>query len=175
MIMKRSVGLILMKNMDGRMKALVQKRGRWNFAEDKPETYPGCCQVSCHGRIEDGETEQSALQREIHEELGAWFAAWFLENRGDSLRKVVSIADDRKSVATYALLLPDDFDVESGICLSPSSAGLVPLDIGDLGEVVETTSEMKVIGPEFTATVAMFSDEKHAVEEAFGTFLEIEA
>ncbi len=62
---KRSVGIQLLgKNTLGELVAILQVRAKWNSEKNTPETWPGACQVTAHGKLEDGEDFMQALFRE---------------------------------------------------------------------------------------------------------------
>jgi len=66
---KQSVGVIFLVELDV-ISVILRRRGPWNWRERKPESWPGAYQVTCHGRIELGESPPQAACREMVEELG---------------------------------------------------------------------------------------------------------
>lgn len=58
MSIKKSVGLVILAEMlgeNGTLVAVLQRRGKRNFEEGgKPESWPGGCQVTAHGTLEEG-------------------------------------------------------------------------------------------------------------------------
>ena len=70
--MKKSVGLVVMTMLpkkDGSkvLAAILQRRGTFNTEKMEPESWPGCCQVTCHGRLEEGEDFELGLFNELGE------------------------------------------------------------------------------------------------------------
>ena len=68
---KKSVGIILIGKTAGELMAILQVRGVWNQEKNAPESYAGACQVTVHGKLEEGEDFMQALWLEMTEELGA--------------------------------------------------------------------------------------------------------
>ena len=53
---KKSVGVqILSRDKKGALVAILQVRSQWNEEKNSPESYPGTCQVTVHGKLEEGE------------------------------------------------------------------------------------------------------------------------
>ena len=64
---KRSIGaVVILDDPDGERKAVLQVR-------DQGDSFPGCAQLTVHGRVEDGESLKEALRRESHEEIEELF------------------------------------------------------------------------------------------------------
>jgi hypothetical protein len=163
---KKSVGLVVLTKIPGYggcpiTHAVLQKRGFWNTEHQRAESYPGCTQVTCHGKLEDGEDFLVALGRELREELGETFAELILisgvsevnneiteEKMVRNFRATVSLSDLRK------------------IRLHPDSGGLLLVTADQLEDFVPITSQMKNTGPEYFHSVAMFKDEIQAVKMA---------
>lgn len=165
--MKNIVGLMLMQVIEGVMMALVKVNGLWNFRENKPGRYPNCLQITCRAEVLDGETEWSALERVVRKELGDWFADYYRDYAGNSFRQISITDNGTTKVSMYALVLPEEFDVESGIKLSPSTAGLLPLDVVVLNDLVATTEEMEHCGPMDASVLAMSEEDIEVLRGAF--------
>lgn len=169
--MKRSVGLVILTEISisdprpqrGTFMAVLQRRGTWNVEKMKSESYPGCLQVTCHGKVEEGETFYSALIRESCEELGEAFTRKC--QKDVPLVKLVHHTDDEKEVITYGAFVPPEY--LRMIRLGPDSGGLdlVPLD--EVDEIQELTPDFKEKGPEFRHTRVMFADEIVTVRNVF--------
>ncbi len=173
--MKKSVGLVLMVKMpqeDGSevLMAVLQRRGRFNTEKMKPESYPGCCQVTCHGGLEEGESFDDALIREVEEELGTDLAKC-LRCLPDKVGIEILIhqTTTEKEIITYGGMLPIKWI--SSIRLGPDSGGLDLISESEArGATVEIKPEYKADGPPKSWMVAMFPDEIMAVRKAFEVF-----
>jgi len=180
---KKSVGLVVMVMMpqkDGSevMKAVLQRRGRFNTEKMAPESYPGCCQVTTHGKLEEGEDFDLGLANELGEELGQEFATTYCHGYHSEI--VSEVKTTEKEVITFGALMP--LDALKTIRLGPDSGGLVYVtaeqmskDNPDLVELVpgekgSVMDKMKIYGPVHTGTIAMFPDEIEAVRKAFEVF-----
>lgn len=178
--MKKSVGLVAMVSVlkaDGSavLRAVLQRRGQWNTEKGEPKSYPGCVQVTCHGKLEDedGGDFQKALVREATEELGVYFANWL---KWDAQLTVLSRVDTgEKQVITYSTIVP--MNVIWDISLGRDTGGLYWVTVDqiadtntDLVAIDEHDETMKTSGPRLTRTIAMFPDEIEAVRKAFEIF-----
>ena len=174
--MKKSVGLVIMFNIpqeDGNevLMAVLQRRGRFNTEKMKPETYPGCCQVTCHGRVEDRDSGgklsvfHTALIRESIEELGMEFTGMCTQ---DIQLIELTHKTSEEEVVTYGALVPAER--LKLIRLGADSGGLDPITFEVLDSLAEITPDMKKGGPAFTYTRALFRDEIEAIKKAFEVF-----
>lgn len=166
MIQKRSVGLVGIVEVPGMGRvAVLQRRGEFNHEKLGQESWPGGCQVTVHGGVEENETSERALVREITEELGEDFLDCL--GIGDILgaEKVMCSEKGREEVTTYALKL--SVEALCRIRLGPSSGGLVLLPESRLQEVRWLSEFSKSEGVTDRRVIAMFPDEKEAVSLAF--------
>lgn len=174
--MKRSVGLLVMVRMPDRkvrngnqLMACLQRRGTFNHEKMAPESFPGCLQVTCHGRLEEGESLETALIREMQEELGWEFAATY---QREYVRKPIStvlteISTTKKEVATYGVIFEIEF-IRDLVRLGPDSGGLIYITAKQVECIVPITDDMKQLGS--GELLAMFSDEIETVKKAFEIF-----
>jgi hypothetical protein len=65
-----SFGLLLVISLDGKLMAILQRRGEFNHETMSPESWPGACQVTVHGKAIVGEELGTAIKRETIEEIG---------------------------------------------------------------------------------------------------------
>ncbi len=176
--MKKSVGLVVMVKMpqeDGSevLMAVLQRRGTFNTEKMKPESYPGCCQVTCHGGLEEGESFDAALIREVEEELGTDLAKCLrcLPNKA-GVEILVHKETTEKEIITYGALIPVGW--LKMIRLGPDSGGLAYMTARQMSvenpDLYETPEVMKRLGPNHRRTIAMFQDEIEAVRTAFEVF-----
>ena len=180
--MKKSVGLVVMVKMpqeDGSeiLMAVLQRRGTFNTEKMKPESYPGCCQVTAHGKLKENEDINRGIFREIEEELGDQFVRHFYNGKhfGTIVHKT-----EGESVVTFGTVMP--IEVLRSIRLGPDSGGLLYVtaeqmsknnpDLVELvpGEKGSVMDKIKIFGPNHTRTIAMFPDEIEAVRKAFEVF-----
>lgn len=158
--MKKSVGIIVITKLpDGEFAAVLQRRGVFNFEKIKRESYPGCCQVTAHGGLKEGEDFQQGLVRESKEELGPEFT-----NITKGLLKLIHDKTDEKEVITYGTFVA--WERVQQIRLSPESGGIDILPQSELGSLVEITKDMKETGCS-PSIRALFPDEIEAVKKAF--------
>lgn len=168
--MKKSVGLVLMVSIQGEKCAVLQRRGTYNFADDKPESFPGACQVTAHGKLEEGEDFIPGLQREVAEELGLvltlepkHLVLLVEEKKDDTPEK------EGKHVITYGAHLYDaSLDLLRKIRLESGSGGLVLLPLSKLDQLSPLDPKAdKKDGVKDRDAYKMFADEIAAVKLAF--------
>ena len=178
-MVERSVELIVMADVPGLgLVAVLRDRGYWNFEKMRPESYPGACQVTAHGKLNEGESFETALKRETKEELGEGFEGMlsvvrmFSQAGGlqkDGIRFEVNREETpEKAVITFATKVDGYFI--SHMRLGPETGGLRLLRRDELEKIVDLRRIDKQIGVPDCMTVAMFPDEKKAVEKAFELF-----
>jgi hypothetical protein len=158
--MKRSVGIIVITKLpSGEFAAVLQRRGVFNFEKVKRESYPGCCQVTAHGGLKEGEDFDQGLVRESNEELGQEFANLTL-----GMWKVNHQKTTEKENITYGRFC--SWEEIQKIRLSPESGGIDILPQSELGTLVEITKDMKETGAPPNVR-ALFPDEIEAIKKAF--------
>lgn len=171
--MKRSVGLVVMVRIpkDGKeiLMAVLQRRGRWNTEKMAPESYPGCCQVTCHGKLKDGETFFQGLYRECHEELGTSFGDYIQADcRLETLRWETTEEKEFMTLGVIVHMMKLEM-----IRLGPDSGGLELITRNQVQDIFSLTQEgkdLKEKGPSRRDSLYMFPDEIEAVRKAFGVF-----
>jgi hypothetical protein len=167
--MKRSVGLILLTKINGQLTAVLHARGTFNVQTLKPESWPGVTQVTCHGRLKDGEEWTAALYREASEELGKYMEE-VVRHHADDLKLVHHQTQGAEEVQTFALYL-----------LNPAFLKFfrLPGDTGGLRYAVPGDKRLcdvqakgctKENGVVDVNVLAMFPDELAAVQKAFELF-----
>jgi hypothetical protein len=163
---KRSVGLIVLTTFEGAKVALLQRRGELKVedGELKHESWPGACQVICHGGLEEGETPLVGLQREVLEELSPAFEDFVFGKPKLDLIPVSHIPDNGKGeeIWTYKVMIkPEDVAL---IRLSTESGGLVMVDKEEASRIQSLKEGfLKSTGVIDRRTIAMFPDERDAV------------
>lgn len=166
MSQKLSVGLVVLTDVPSLGKvAILQRRGEWNHEKMGPESFPGICQVTCHGSLSENETFEQALLREAEEELGS--EAMGLIAAAEERNELVMILQrdlGDKIVRSYALPMPADF--LKILRLGPSSGGIRLLRTEEL-DAIQTVdpkdAEQKAKGVADRRVTAMFGDEMQAV------------
>jgi hypothetical protein len=162
---KRSVGLLFLTRWQGALVAVLNARGQYNFEKMKAESWPGLCQVSTHGEIEDvdGGNHVAALVREAGQELGNT-AAQIIDERFAEMKQIGYKKDDREEVTTYALYVADP-EFLKYVQLSSDSGGLRLAHYGD-ERLCSTDGLTKTEGVRDMNVFAMFPDELAAVRKA---------
>ncbi|MDD4803677.1 MAG: NUDIX hydrolase [Candidatus Pacebacteria bacterium] len=165
---KRSVGLVIITQANGILFAVCQKRAQWNTEKDMPESFPGCLQVSCHGKLEESEDFYAALIRESKEELGDKFTR--LCQNDVQLHKMVEVDDEKKHVVTYAAFVTE----ERLAMIEPGKdvGGLVYLSEAEVNQIIPIDPSMKENGSP-DGKNAMFQDEIDAIKKAINDTEEI--
>lgn len=166
MAKKVSVGLVVLTDvpdMGGRV-AVLQRRGEFNHEKMKPESFPGACQVTAHGKVEEGENRFEALGREFIEELGKAVGD-LIFRLGASPVELSRIVTEEKEAVTYGALFPATF--LQSVKLNPSSGGLVLLTEDKVDSIQDLGSFDKKEGVTDRRVIAMFPDEIEAVRQAF--------
>ena len=162
--MKRSVGLVVITEVAGLGRvAVLQRRGEFNHETMKPESYPGGCQVTAHGGVEETESFEQALLREVEEELGEDFVREW-QSSGREIEELVRMEETGREVRTYGIKLPAD--IIGKIRLGPSSGGLVLLSGNKATRIKNLKNYPKDSGVGVREVVAMFPDARDAVIKA---------
>jgi len=167
---KKSVGIqFLSRDGKGEIVAILQVRGKWNAEKNSPESWPGACQVTAHGKLEEGEDFTQALLREIREELGNDIAA-IVKKLSDAGSLVELVNDDspEKQTITYGVIVAEDvLKIMIAREKSDSFGGFRLIRAGETGKIVDIQKFEKTLGVTDKTVIAMFSDEKKAVKMAF--------
>ena len=170
---KRSVGLVVLTEIPGiGPVAVLQRRGEFNHEKMGPESFPGACQVTCHGKVEEGEDQLKALFREIREELGEDMEALLsLALAGNKMLIVSQEQTEEKIVSTWAAIVGEEFfDI---LRLGPSTGGLRLVrkeDVENIQILDLKDPDQKRDGVTDRRVTAMFADEKRAIKRAFALF-----
>ncbi|NUM34044.1 MAG: NUDIX domain-containing protein [Candidatus Brocadiae bacterium] len=152
--MKKSVGIILLYQG----KALLQRRGDWDWEKDQFQSFRGAYQVTAHGKCEESETWEESLIREIKEELGEKIKGILQPSRFTLIKESKKTG---KISRTYALLEPLTLSEIRLIMLEPSSGSLYPFPLKELEkiQILDPSQKDTQFSPFF-----MFADEKEALE-----------
>jgi 8-oxo-dGTP pyrophosphatase MutT (NUDIX family) len=167
---KQSVGLVVLTEIPsmGGVVAILQRRGKFNHEKMGPESWPGGCQVTCHGKVEEvDEGVLDALQREIEEEFG-WDAVQEILPDPNQAILLSDEESESERALTYGVLVPPSgFLREGKVSLNASSGGLDFVTRDKVGQIQELRNFDKRTGVTDLNTIAMFSDEIEAVRLAF--------
>ncbi len=155
--------------MGGRC-AVLQIRGEFNHEKMGPESWPGACQVTAHGKCEEGEKPEKALAREVVEELGGdaaeiVLACKLMISAGYNFVKLSEVEMEREIVITYGVVAKSRF--LSQLKLSASTGGIRLITRDKVENIVDLKKFDKAIGVWDRTVTAMFADEKEAVRLAF--------
>ncbi len=161
--MKKIVGLIVLsKDLNEVFFAVLQKRGKHNSETGKPETFPGCLQVSCHGGLENNEDFLDALTRESMQELGEKFTRQC--RAGSTLSLVTDEENEKRHVKTFATFVQGH--VVDMIVPGKDVGEIIRIMENDIKKIVPMTPDMKEAGAP-DGVMAMFPDEIEALKKAF--------
>ncbi|KKP87324.1 MAG: hypothetical protein UR90_C0009G0005 [Parcubacteria group bacterium GW2011_GWC1_35_8] len=170
MTKKKSVGIQLLgKNVDGKLVAILQVRAKWNAEKNAPETYAGSCQVTVHGRLEEGEDFLQALLREVKEELGEEIVPAIKKlSENNKLIELVNLEMPEKHVITYGgiveeVILKQLLNKEK----TKSFGGFRIIARNEIRKIVDIKISDRIVGITDKNIIAMFPDEKEAVQLAF--------
>ncbi|MEI7709627.1 MAG: NUDIX hydrolase [bacterium] len=167
---KKSVGLqLLSKNTNGELVAILQVRAKWNAEKNAPETFPGACQVTVHGKLEEGEDFIEALLREVAEELGKEIVP-HVQKLIDTqnLKELITNQTPEKHVITYGALVGTDIlNILINREVNDSFGGFKIITQKEIAQIVDMKTIDKIEGVTDQKTIAMFPDEKQAVSRAF--------
>jgi len=167
---ERSVGLIIFTEIpDIGLVAVLIERGWYNFEKIGPESWSGACQVTVHGKLEEGESFLTALRYEVEEELGSRFFNRLWDRR-EEMVEVFHLLTENKEVVTFAIKI--DFNMFNLIRLHASSGAIRFLRPCEISFVHDLTDYQKKGGVLDRSVIAMFPDETEAVKRAFKHFLE---
>ncbi len=171
---ERFVGLIVMTELvdaigNRKLAVVLQRIGRWDFKNKERLSYPGCCKISAHGKLEENEDFLQGLLRKSQDDFGDEFARIILGNNS-SLKEIVYNNSNEIEVRIYSALVAED-DLKL-IRLNPCTGGLDPLTKeefeGNNGPI-KIYEEMKFFGAH-TVVIALFEDEINAVRKAFEAY-----
>lgn len=163
---KRSVGLLILSEVEKMgLVAFLRERGVFNFEKMQPESWPGACQITVHGKLEEGETFEDALYRELTQELGPDFADIIWRQYFASF---VSLKTEKENIETLALKI--DFSLLSQIRLAPDSGCLRLVRKSDISSITDIANYPRDTGVKYRGVIAMFPDEKEALALAFRHF-----
>jgi len=170
--MKRSVGLLVMTAINSHLVALLSKRGVWNYEKSGFESWPGACQLTAHGKAEEGEDIEANLEREVNEELGVLASRRIFENGWGKIKELNRKENAEKLVVNFAVWCesPEILEV---ITPERSSGGIYAVRRYSFELRVKNIADFdKEIGipNDYRATIAMFPDEIEAVRKTFGIF-----
>ena len=167
---KKSVGVqLLSKNTNGELVAILQVRAKWNAEKNAPESWPGACQVTAHGKLEEDEDFRQALFREVGEELGNEIVP-VMQKLSDSgeLKELSNYDTPEKQIITYGAIVVEDvlktlLEKEK----TDSFGGFKLIKYNEVEKILDIQKFDKTIGVAEENIIAMFLDEAETVKIAF--------
>lgn len=168
---RMAVGVIVIVDVEslGRV-AVLQRRGEFNLNHNKvvPQSYPGACQVTAHGGLEqeDSHIFLIGLEREFREELGE-VAAGYLRSAiyTGKITELIRMETPEKIVVTYGAIFPEAFIYS--IRLEGESGGVTFVKEEDVKNILSLKNFDKKTGVRDRSVNAMFPDEIDALRMAF--------
>jgi len=166
---EQMVGLIAIVHLPGvGFRAILKERGMFNFDTMKPETWPGVCQVTVLGRVNDGENLLTALLRETAEELGVEFAfslATQITADSTCLTSMIYHGKDEKTITTFAVRIEVATLMKARLALESGTIRLISQK--DIEKIINIAKRNKTIGAIFRQDIVMFPDAKESLVRAF--------
>jgi len=167
---KKAIGIVLLsKDEKGELVAILQVRSKWNAEKNAPESWPGACQVTTHGKCEEGEDFMQALLREVEEELGKEIVP-IIKKLSDAgkLTKLVNNETPEKHIITYGVVVDKNiFQALMKKKKKPSFGGFKLINNNDVEKIVDIQKFDKTLGVVDKNVIAMFPDHKEAIKIAF--------
>lgn len=165
---KKSVGLIVYTFFNGKLHAILQKRGRFNVEKMGRESIPGLCQVSVHGGLRKNETFEKGLKRETREEMPG------LKVQFISLTELSHEENEKMEAITYGFVSEKDLEtLLKSIHLHSGTGGLEIITAEDLPSIQTLnnpiSAEDKLNGVT-DGSIKMFPDELNALKKGFDYF-----
>jgi len=162
----RSVGLIVFTQLpnDEELSAILQIRGEFNHEKMRPESWPGLCQLTVHGRCEPGENARTALLREIKEELG--LDGSMVCSIG-SFSALAETEGSSNEVSNFAVNIAPNWFLKS-FRLSLSSGGIRLVKKKQLNDILPAQKHDRDGVPRHKTV--MFKDDIEALKKAFEMF-----
>ena len=175
--METSVSLLVMTFLklkpDGpeELVAVLQRRGAFNHETLGPESWPGACQLTVHGKVEPGELNTDALWRETKEELGEGFAKteddW--EDVIEDVKMIGEVNKPGKTIKHCAILIPPAWLKDIRLNASTDELRLVSqADLANIQNLPATCNKQE--GVRDKEALVMFPDEIEALKTAFTAF-----
>ncbi|MBI2627681.1 NUDIX domain-containing protein [Candidatus Nomurabacteria bacterium] len=167
---KKAVGAqLLSKNIDGELVAILQVRAKWNAEKNAPESWPGACQVTAHGKLEKGENFLEALMREVEEELGNEMVPIIKQlSKTGKLMELVNNDSQEKQIITYGVIVKENvFQTLMKKQKSPSFGGFKIIQKENIDKIVDIKTIDKITGVTDENIIAMFPDHKEVLKIAF--------
>jgi len=170
---KKAVGIQLLgKNEDGKMVAILQVRAKWNAEKNAPESWPGACQTTAHGKCEEGEDFMQALLRETGEELGKELVPTIktLIDKNE-LQELTNLNTEEKHIITYGAVVDKNIlDMLLNKPKTDSFGGFKVIKSEDVEKIIAIQTVDKKVGVTDENIIAMFPDQKEALKIAFEKF-----
>jgi hypothetical protein len=167
MAKKRGVGVVILTQVPkmGGLVAVLQVRGSFNPEKMGPESWPGACQVTAHGSIEEGENLISAMVQGCRKDLGD-VVAELIDQPALMQQEVSRVETDRKEMVTFAYLIKDSSWLQD-VRLPAGSGGLRLITREQASNIQNLAQFDRQVG---VTDTRMFSDEREAVQKTFEKF-----
>jgi 8-oxo-dGTP pyrophosphatase MutT (NUDIX family) len=160
----KKVGLLIItRTKEEKLVAVLQRRSHQNHEKDwGDKSFPYGCQLTAAGRVNDDESPEYALSREIEEELGSEISNQVALTASNPCQRFYG--DDTGEKYTFAMFV--DRKILDLIRWHPSTGGPVFVDLEGVTKIQNLRDYDKAIGVIYTDVVAMFPDEKEVVRQA---------
>ena len=149
--------------------AILQVRSAWNSEKNAPESWPEACQVTVHGKLEEGEDFIQAIFREISEELGPEIVPFIRELFANGkFKELIDLETPEGHIVTYGGIVTEKVcKVLLAKQKDRSFGGFKIIRSNEINKIIDLQTINKDTGVTDEETIAMFRDEKEAVRLAF--------
>jgi ADP-ribose pyrophosphatase YjhB (NUDIX family) len=162
---KESVGLIIYAFFDGKLHAVLQRRGTFNVEKMCKESLPGLCQVTVHGGLERDETMKIALKREMSQEISISRIPF------TSLTQLRHEKNEKMETITYGYVFQKGLKILLESIRLHSGTGGVEIvtleEIPSIKVLSNPVSDQEKLKGITDGSITMFTDERDALEEGF--------
>jgi 8-oxo-dGTP pyrophosphatase MutT (NUDIX family) len=164
----RSTGIVLLTDLgDGIMRAILQKRGEYDFEKMRPESWPGGTQVTVNGGIDESEEPLQALIREVSEELGRTFVPHIHDLIDSGNLKELIRYDDGQGFFRIFYGGVIDKKCLKDLALAPATGGLIFITKEEIPTLKNIRDFDRTKGISDRTTHALFPEDIEAVKKAF--------
>lgn len=173
---KRTAGILVMSMWLGKFVAVLLRRGKINHETMCDEKFRGGCQITAHGKLNEGEDSWLGAFKELEEEVGVDAAQEIFVGRQNlnNCHWVWEKEDETETanVSSFIIYVPNARFV-SLTKFNGSAGGFEMLTEDRVQDIKNLREFDKVVGVTDLNTVAMFPDESALVKKGFELIREL--